>query len=280
MSTSNQNQGLYSHRQYHTHPTSTRTANSSKSTNSNTRSATIIEEWRSTRLLQSIYLRRMERAYQQNMKSGFTFTSATSHASYFLSHHKFIRINRCQHMLCYHYWKSEGVPGYYDPYTCEEWRGSVNEMRFRVLKDHWETIFGHVRYLFCLLIFLPKLNIIIICSARYRDRSDKFRERACSCSLYVYGECIIREALENWSGEISIGERKISNLRYADDHDTLLIAADEEEMAELIVRVKAVSERFGFRIDWGKTKVMIVDRAESLPNSTVLGEYEKVNTFI
>ncbi len=38
---------------------------------------------------------------------------------------------------------------------------------------------------------------------------------------------------------ISIGGRKISNLRYADN--TTLIAADEEEMAEMIDRVKTVS---------------------------------------
>ena len=48
----------------------------------------------------------------------------------------------------------------------------------------------------------------------------------------IYGECIIRETLENWNGEISIGGREISNLRCADD--TTLTAVDEEEMAELI----------------------------------------------
>ncbi len=94
----------------------------------------------------------------------------------------------------------------------------------------------------------------------------------------IYGERIIREALENWSGGISIGGRKISNLRYADD--TTLIAADEEEMAEMIDRVKTVSERLGLRINTAKTKVMVIDRAQSLPDSTALGEYEKVNTFV
>ena len=84
--------------------------------------------------------------------------------------------------------------------------------------------------------------------------------------------------LEKWSGGISIGGRKISNPRYADD--TTLITADEEEMAELIDRVKAVNKRFGLQINATKIKVMVVDRAKSLPNSMALGEYEKGNTFV
>ena len=59
-----------------------------------------------------------------------------------------------------------------------------------------------------------------------------------------------------------------------------MIAADEEEIAELTDKVKGVSERLGLRINAAKTKVMVVDRAESLPNSTALGEYGKVNTFV
>ena len=51
-------------------------------------------------------------------------------------------------------------------------------------------------------------------------------------------------------------------------------------MAELIDRVKAVSEKLGLRINETKTNVMVVDRAESLPNSSALGEYEKINTFV
>ena len=47
------------------------------------------------------------------------------------------------------------------------------------------------------------------------------------CILYpllfnIYAENIMREALEDWDGGISIGGRRITNLRYADD--TTLIA--------------------------------------------------------
>ena len=51
-------------------------------------------------------------------------------------------------------------------------------------------------------------------------------------------------------------------------------------MAELIDRVKAVSERLGQRINEVKTEVVVADWAKSLLNSTILGEYEKVNTFV
>ena len=44
--------------------------------------------------------------------------------------------------------------------------------------------------------------------------------------------------------------------------------------------MKAVSERFGHQINAAKTKVMVVYRAESLPNSTALGECKKVNTIV
>ena len=54
----------------------------------------------------------------------------------------------------------------------------------------------------------------------------------------------------------------------------------KKKMVELIVKVKAVSYRLGLRINAMKTKVMVADRAENLPNSTALGEYEKVNTFV
>ena len=59
-----------------------------------------------------------------------------------------------------------------------------------------------------------------------------------------------------------------------------MIAADEEEMGELIDRVKVFSERFGLQIYAAKTQIMVVVRAESLPNSTAVGEYENVNTFV
>ncbi|CAG7733625.1 unnamed protein product, partial [Allacma fusca] len=75
----------------------------------------------------------------------------------------------------------------------------------------------------------------------------------------LYDKNKMMKALENWEGGIKIGGRRISNLCYADD--TTLIAASEEELAELIKRVRMVSEDMGLLINVGKTKVMVVDRA-------------------
>ena len=52
----------------------------------------------------------------------------------------------------------------------------------------------------------------------------------------IYDKHTIRKALEHWIGGISIGGRKISNIRYADD--ITLMASDEEGMAELVNLVK------------------------------------------
>ena len=74
-----------------------------------------------------------------------------------------------------------------------------------------------------------------------------------------------------YPGSISIAGRRISYLRYA-DHTTFL-ASDEEEMAELLNRVKMASEKLWLRINASKTKIMVVDRYDS-------EDYEKVNTFV
>jgi len=52
----------------------------------------------------------------------------------------------------------------------------------------------------------------------------------------VYGEYIIRKALDCWEGGVVIGGRRMDNLRYADD--TTFIAKDEQEMSSLIERVE------------------------------------------
>ena len=46
---------------------------------------------------------------------------------------------------------------------------------------------------------------------------------------------------------IKIGERNISNLRYADD--ITLMAESEEELKSLLMRVKQESERAGLRLN-------------------------------
>ena len=59
--------------------------------------------------------------------------------------------------------------------------------------------------------------------------------------------------LDELQAGIKIGERNISNLRYADD--TTLMAASEEILKSLSMRVKE-SERAGLKLNISKTKSM------------------------
>jgi hypothetical protein len=53
----------------------------------------------------------------------------------------------------------------------------------------------------------------------------------------------MRKAFDGVNGQVSVGGRQITNLRYADD--TTLIARTPNELQELLDRVKESSEEFG-----------------------------------
>ena len=53
---------------------------------------------------------------------------------------------------------------------------------------------------------------------------------------------------------IKIAGRNINNLRYADD--TTLMTESEEEIASLLMKVKAESEKVGLKLNIQKTKIM------------------------
>ena len=60
--------------------------------------------------------------------------------------------------------------------------------------------------------------------------------------------------LEEAQGGITITERNINNLRYADD--TTLMAESEEELKSLLMEVKEESEKVGLKLNIQKTKIM------------------------
>ena len=60
--------------------------------------------------------------------------------------------------------------------------------------------------------------------------------------------------LEEAQGGIKIARRNINNLRYADD--TILMAESEEELKSLLMKVTEESEKFGFKLNIQKTKIM------------------------
>ena len=56
---------------------------------------------------------------------------------------------------------------------------------------------------------------------------------------------------------INIARRNINNLRYADD--TTLMAESEEELKNLLMKVKEESEKVGLKLSIQKTKIMAFD---------------------
>ena len=60
--------------------------------------------------------------------------------------------------------------------------------------------------------------------------------------------------LEEAQSGIKIARRNINNLRYADD--TSLMAESEEEIKNLLMKVKEESEKAGLKLNIQKTKIM------------------------
>ena len=60
--------------------------------------------------------------------------------------------------------------------------------------------------------------------------------------------------LEEAQAGIKIARRNINNLRYADD--TTFMAESEEELKNLLMKVKEERERVGLKLNIQKTKIM------------------------
>ena len=60
--------------------------------------------------------------------------------------------------------------------------------------------------------------------------------------------------LEEEQAGIKIARRNISNLKYADD--TTLMAESEEELKNLLMKVKEENEKLGLKLNIQKTKIM------------------------
>ena len=75
------------------------------------------------------------------------------------------------------------------------------------------------------------------------------------CLLNFYAEYImINSGLEEAQAGIKIAGRNINNLRYADD--TTLVAESEEELKNLLTKVKEESEKVDLKLNIQKTKIM------------------------
>ena len=82
--------------------------------------------------------------------------------------------------------------------------------------------------------------------------------------------------LEEAQAGIKIARRNINNLRYAGD--TTLMAESEEELKNLLIKVKEESEKVGLKLNIQKTKIMASDPTTSweIDGETV----ETVSDFI
>ncbi|MFR6994919.1 RNA-directed DNA polymerase, partial [Streptococcus pneumoniae] len=97
----------------------------------------------------------------------------------------------------------------------------------------------------------------------------------------IYSEFIMRLVLTNWRGGISIGGKKFTNLRFADD--TTLIARSEFEILALLNNLEQKSKKYGLSINYHKTKVMIIDRENknnNHPRLLNIGKCQVVSQFV
>ena len=75
------------------------------------------------------------------------------------------------------------------------------------------------------------------------------------CLFNLHAEYIIRNArLAEAQAGIKIAGRNINNLRYADD--TILMAENEEELKNLLMKVKEESEKVVLKLNVQKTKII------------------------
>ena len=74
------------------------------------------------------------------------------------------------------------------------------------------------------------------------------------CLFNIYAEYIMLNAgLDEAQAGIKISGRNINNLRYADD---TTLAENEEELKNLLMKVKEESEKAGLKLNIQKTKIM------------------------
>jgi len=87
---------------------------------------------------------------------------------------------------------------------------------------------------------------------------------------------VMRKALENYQGGISIGGRRITNLRYADD--IVLLAASVQELQDLVNRIAEVGKDYSLLINASKTKTMALNDEHFRLNIDG-NQIEQVSTF-
>ncbi|GFS11711.1 endonuclease-reverse transcriptase [Elysia marginata] len=119
-------------------------------------------------------------------------------------------------------------------------------------------------------------NLIIVIENLYNNAvfsnnniGDCFRtsvgvRQGCLLSLTLFNiflERIMTDALEDHFGTVSIGDRPITKLRFADDIDG--VARNVCELASLVEKLDKASSNYGMEISAEKTKIMTDDKESS-----------------
>ena len=78
----------------------------------------------------------------------------------------------------------------------------------------------------------------------------------------IFLERIMADALEDREGTVSIGDRTITNLRFADDIDGL--AGRKEELVKSVKHLEEASTAYGMQISAEKTQLMTNNTASAL----------------
>ena len=96
----------------------------------------------------------------------------------------------------------------------------------------------------------------------------------------IYSEHIMRCVLEEHHDGITIGGRRETNLRFADD--TTLLCTSKEGLLGLLKKVKEASISHNLSLNTQKTKTMVVDKGRERKKDFVLdGEkIEEVESFV
>ena len=93
----------------------------------------------------------------------------------------------------------------------------------------------------------------------------------------IFLEKITTDALEDHEGTVSIGGRKITNLRFANDIDGL--AGEEEELANLAEHLDKASTAYGMEISPEKTMLMTNNTSGINTEIKVNGQSQASNTW-
>ena len=94
----------------------------------------------------------------------------------------------------------------------------------------------------------------------------------------IFLQKIATDALEDHEGSVSVGGRTITNLRFADDFDTL--AGKEEELFKLVKQLDKASTTYEMEIGAGKIQLMTNSTRGISPDIRIGGQnLEPVHSF-